>query len=132
MRNIDIGDRITKDQVLAILSIPEMEQERLQKAALVDQAQAEIGQTEASLHTADAMVDAANAKVEESRSQIARYEAELAFRQGEHDRYVTLAKERAVRQEIVEEKLNQFRAGMAALKAAQAALTSDQANIKVE
>jgi HlyD family secretion protein len=132
MRPVDIGDRVKKDQVLVKLSVPEMEQERQQKAALVDQAQAEQGQAEASLAAAEAMVQAAKAKLEESASHVARYEAELAFRKGEYDRYDTLVKERAVRQELADEKLNQYRAAGAAHKAAKAALATDEANIKVE
>lgn len=131
MRPVDIGDRVGKDQVLAKLSVPEMEQERLQKAALVDQAKAEVGQAQASLNAADAMVEAAKAKVEETRSQLARYEAELAYRKSEHERYVALVKERAVRRELEDEKLNQYRAAEAAHQAAKAALTTDQANLKV-
>lgn len=132
MRPVDIGDRVAKDQVLAKLSVPEMEQERQQKVALVDQAQADVEQAEASSSAAEAMVDAAKAKLEESTSHIARYEAELAFRKGEYDRYDTLVKERAVRQELADEKLNQYRAAGAAHQAAKAALATDGANIKVE
>jgi HlyD family secretion protein len=132
IRPVDIGDRVAKDQVLAKLSVPEMEQDRLQKAALVDQAQAELGQAEASLTTAEAMVDAAQAKVEETRSQLARYEAELAYRKSEHGRYVALVKERAVRRELEDEKLNQYRAAEAAWQGAKATLTTAQANVKVE
>ncbi len=132
LRPVDIGDRVAKGQVLAKLSVPEMEQECQQKAALVDQAQAEQAQAEASLAAAEAMVLAAKAKLEESSSHVARYEAELAFRKGEYDRYDTLVKERAVRQELADEKLNQYVAAGAAHKAAKAALATDEANIKVE
>lgn len=132
MQPVDIGDRVAKDQVLAKLSVPEMDQERRHKAALVDQARAGQAQEEASLAAAEAMVQAAKAKLEESTSHVARYEAELAFRKGEYDRYVALVKERAVRQELADEKLNQYRAAESAHKAAKAALATDHANIKVE
>src|SRR5205823_6518607 len=45
--NADMGDRVRKDDVLAELSIPEMEVEFVQKKAAVRQAAAEIKQTEA-------------------------------------------------------------------------------------
>jgi len=132
MRPVDIGDRVAKDQALARLSVPEMEQERQQKAALVDQGQAEQGQAEASLAAAEAMVEAAKAKLDEAGAQIARYEAELKYRKSEYDRYVTLVKERAVRGELEDEKLNQYRAAQASHAASKAVLATDQANIKVE
>jgi RND family efflux transporter MFP subunit len=40
--NVDIGDRVHKDQVLATLEIPEMEDELAKAAASIDQAEAEI------------------------------------------------------------------------------------------
>jgi HlyD family secretion protein len=129
---VDIGDRVSKDQVLAKLAVPEMEQERQQKAALVEQAQADVEQAEAFWKAAEAIVDAAKAKLDETGAQIARYEAELKYRKSEYERYVTLVKERAVRGELEDEKLNLFRAGQASLAAAKAALVTDQANIKVE
>lgn len=131
-RPVDIGDRVAKDQVLAKLSVPEREQERLQKAALVDQAKAELGQAAASLNAAEAVVEAAKAKVEEERSNLAKYGADLAYRKSEHERYVALVQERAVRKELEDEKLNQFRAAEAAQQAAQATLATAQAKLKVE
>lgn len=132
MRSVDIGDRVTKGQVMAVLSVPEMEQDRLQKAALVEQAQAEVGQSEAAVQAVEAMIDAARAKVEEARAQIARYDAELAYRKSEYERFVALVKERAVSQGLEDEKLNQFRAAEAARQAVGAALTTSQANLRVE
>ncbi|MCI0458884.1 MAG: hypothetical protein L0Z62_18145 [Gemmataceae bacterium] len=73
LRPVDIGDRVVKDQVLAKLAVPDLEQERLQKAALVEQARAELEQAKASEAAAAALVDAAKAKLEESQFQIARY-----------------------------------------------------------
>jgi RND family efflux transporter MFP subunit len=131
-RPVDIGDRVAKGQVLARLSVPEMEQERVQKAALVDQARAELGQAEASMAAAIATVEAAKARLDQTRAQIARYQAEVNYRKSEYDRYVSLVKERAVRGELEDEKLNLYRAAGASHAAATAALATDQANLKVE
>src|SRR5262249_15808418 len=131
-RDMDIGDRVAKDQVLAELWVPELEQDRLQKEALVEQAKSEVGQAEASQKAAEALVEAAQAKVEQARSDLARYEADVAYRKSEHERYQKLDSERAVQKGIADEKLNQFRAAEAALAAAKAALTTAQANVKVE
>ena len=43
----DFGDRVEKDQVLAELWIPEMDQELLQKTALVEQSRPVVEQTQA-------------------------------------------------------------------------------------
>jgi multidrug efflux pump subunit AcrA (membrane-fusion protein) len=131
-RPLDIGDRVAKDQVLAKLSVPEMDQERLQKAALVDQAQAEVGQAEAALEAAEALTSAAKAKIEEASSLLAKYDAEVAFRKVEYERHLQLFKDRAQQKEVVDEKLNQLRAAQAAFMAGKAAVTTAEANFKVE
>jgi RND family efflux transporter MFP subunit len=130
--HVDIGDRVTKDQVLADLWIPEMEQERVRKQALVDKARAELGQAEAAWKAAEAMVGAAQAKVTEASSLVAKYEADVIFRKGEHGRYLGLFQERAVQKDVVDREFNHLRAAEAALTAAQAAVATAAANFKVE
>jgi RND family efflux transporter MFP subunit len=131
-RDLDIGARVVKDQVLAELWIPEMDQERLQKEALVEQAVADVGQAEAGARSAAAMVTAAAAKVEQARSELGRYHAEVAYRKSEYERYRRLLEERTTRQGLVDERLNQYRAAQAALAGAQAALATAQANLSVK
>jgi RND family efflux transporter MFP subunit len=64
---VDIGDRVKKGDLLAELSVPEMEVEVKQKQALVQQATAQIEQ-------ARAAVLAAQAQLERSKSQYDRLE----------------------------------------------------------
>src|SRR5207302_2416640 len=113
-----IGDRVKKDQVLAELWVPEMEQERVQKQALLDKAQTEVGQAEAAQKAAEAMVGVADAKVLEITSLVAKYEADVSYHKGEHERYSQLFKERALQKDVVDRELNQLRAAEAALTAA--------------
>jgi multidrug resistance efflux pump len=109
-----------------------MEQERRRKEALVEQAQAEVGQAQATASAADARIDAATAKIEEARANVARYEAEVAFRRSEHSRIATLVKEKAVQPALEDEKLQQLRVAEAAHQAANASLTTSQAELRVE
>jgi RND family efflux transporter MFP subunit len=60
----DIGDRVRKDEVMADLSVPEMEVELQQKKAAVDQAQAEIGQAQAAVLRARAEYDRRKSQAE--------------------------------------------------------------------
>ncbi len=114
---VDIGDSVRKDQVLAELWIPEMEQERLYREALVEKAQAEVKQTEAAVKAAESFVDAAKARVEEAHSQTARFEAESEYRQIEYKRNLQLFNDRALQRDIVDEKQSQLRAAAAAVSA---------------
>jgi RND family efflux transporter MFP subunit len=132
LRDLDIGDRVEKDTVLAELWIPEAEQERLQKEALLGQAQAELEQADASLKAAEAMVEAARARVDEATSLIAKYDADRAFRKTEHERYTKLFNERSVQKDLVDEKFSQLEAAEAATAAARASITTAKANLRVE
>jgi RND family efflux transporter MFP subunit len=51
---VDIGDRVHDGQLLAILEIPEMEDDLTKAAALIDQAEAEIATASDELHRAEA------------------------------------------------------------------------------
>jgi RND family efflux transporter MFP subunit len=129
---VDIGDRVKKDQVLAELWVPEMEQDRVQKQALVERVKADLGQEEAAQKVAEAMVIAAKAKVQEVFSLVAKYEADVTYRKGEHARYLQLFNDRAVQKDVVDRELNQLRAAEASLIASKATVTTTEANIKVE
>lgn len=128
----DIGDRVEKDQVLAELWIPEMDQELLQKTALVKQAQSVSEQTRAQLATAKALVAAAEAELAESKAVIAQYEADLIYRRSEHRRISELVQSRSVNEAIQDEKLKQLQSAEAALAAAQARVRSAEARVQVE
>lgn len=129
---VDIGDRVEKDQILAELWIPEMEQEERQKAALVEQARAAVQQAQARLDSAEALIAAAEAKLAESQATIDEQEAELDFRRSEHKRISDLVASRSVNASLQDEKLKQVQAAQAALAAAKAQVRSAAANIKVE
>ena len=128
----DIGDRVKKDQVLVELSIPEMQQERMQKLAAIEEARAAVGQAEARVVAAQAMIDAAQARRDEAIATIAQQDAEVAYRHSEHARIVELVAAKSVNEALRDEKLKQLQAAKAGLVAAQASVRSAEANIKVE
>ncbi|MEX1230475.1 MAG: efflux RND transporter periplasmic adaptor subunit [Planctomycetaceae bacterium] len=128
----DIGDRVEKDQILAELWIPEMDQELAQKAAAVEQARAAVEQAQAKLETAGALVTATEAQLEESQASIAQHEAELVFRRAEHDRIAELVKSSSVNEAIQDEKFKHLQSAEAALTTAQAQVRTAEARVQVE
>ena len=133
--HVDIGDEVTKGQLLAELSIPEMKQEHLQKQALLEQAQAAIRQTEAGVTSAKAKIVAsrANAAAAESlvtaaSAQLEKHQADIAFAQSELSRITSLVNSRAVNAAMQDEKEQQFRAAKAALRGAEADVQSTQSH----
>jgi RND family efflux transporter MFP subunit len=130
--HVDLGARVKKDQVLAELWVPEIEQERIQKEALVEKLQAEVGQAEAALQAAEAMVAAAKARIAEVLAVVAKQEAEVGYHAGEHGRYLQLLKDRAVQRDVVDRELNQLRTAEASLSAARASVATTEAGVQVE
>ncbi len=131
-RPLDIGDRVTKGQKLAELSIPEMKQELARKAALVEKARADLGQATAAVAAADAMAAAANAKIDEIASLVAKHDADVIYRKVEYERYLGLYKRSRIEEALVDKELNHLRAAEATLAAAKSAVVTAQANAKVE
>lgn len=128
----DIGDTVAKGELLAELWIPEMEQELVQKAALVEQARSMVEQAQAQFATAEAMVAAAEAELAQSRAAMARQQAELAYRHSEHRRISELVQSRSVNEAIRDEKLKQLQSAEAALAEAHARVQSAEARVQVE
>ncbi len=131
--HVDLGDRVKKGQVLAELWIPEMDQQLAQKKALVEEAQAAVGQAAAAIAAAESLVAAAAEKTREAQATVASHQAEIKFRNSEHDRFAELVRtSKAVEPKLVEEKLRQLESAEAALVAAEAGIASAQANERVE
>ncbi|MDA0659304.1 MAG: efflux RND transporter periplasmic adaptor subunit [Planctomycetota bacterium] len=130
---VDIGDVVKQGQLLAELSIPEMQRELLQKQALLDQSRAAISQSEAGVASARAKIVAAKARVTAAESQVAaanaqleKHKADIAFAQSELSRITTLVSSRAVNASMQDEKQQQLRAAKAALASAEADIQSAQ------
>jgi RND family efflux transporter MFP subunit len=133
---VDIGDRVTKDQVLVKLAIPELHDEQRQKAALVEQAAAEIGQAQAGGQAAKSDVAAKQAQVAEAEAGLVRADAELERWKAEFNRITQLAESGSVTAKLVDETKNQLQAATASraevaakIESARAAHTQAQAGV---
>jgi multidrug efflux pump subunit AcrA (membrane-fusion protein) len=108
--NADMGDTVRKDEVLAELSIPEMEVELRQKQAAVEQASAEIKQAE---------------------SAVLRAQAELRHAQSQYERLARVGRNGVLDQEQVDESRFRFEAAQAAVAKAQADVNAAKARLRV-
>jgi RND family efflux transporter MFP subunit len=125
--NADIGDKVKEGQVLAELSVPEMEQELKQKEAMIRHATAEVAQAEAAVKAATAAVGTAQAKVTEAEATAKRSEAEYKRWKAELARIERLAAENAIQKKVVEETQSQFLAADAARDEVAAKIESTKA-----
>jgi RND family efflux transporter MFP subunit len=124
---VDIGDEVKPDQPLVRLSVPELEDARQQKQALVAQAQAEVGQSRAAQKAAEAALSSSQAAVEEAKARTGRVEAEYERWKSESGRIDALASAGTVTQKTADETRNQFRAAEAARREVAAAVRSAEA-----
>lgn len=126
---VDIGDRVTKDQPLVRLWVPELLDERVQKEALVAQADAELAQAKAAVVAAQAVAKTAEARLAGVRAGVLRAEGEHARWKAKSDRITQLVASGVVTSKLADETLNQLRAAEAALAESQAAIDAVQAEI---
>jgi RND family efflux transporter MFP subunit len=119
--NVDIGDPVKKDDVLAELRVPELDAEVRQKDAQVKQADKALVMAQAQVATADALV-------REAEAGLTRAEAGRSYWQSQNERFARLTKNDVLDKQTQEETLNQFRSATAAYQEAQAKVTSARAN----
>lgn len=139
--HVDIGDlvagpqvdeqgKVTREgQLLAELSIPELDEEFQQKEAAIGQAQAELQQASAAIKVAKASETSARAKVEETESVVEQTEADYEFARSEFARMKKLADRGSVTQEVAEEKQKLLRSADSARKQTLARIASARAAV---
>jgi RND family efflux transporter MFP subunit len=115
--------------VLVTLWVPELEDERRQKEALVAQAAAEVKQAEAAVKAAGAGVETAQASVNQAKAGIGRADAEVEFGDSVHRRIKDLVSRGSVTDQLSDEALYKLRAAEAAR--AEAAADVEAANAQV-
>jgi RND family efflux transporter MFP subunit len=110
---VNIGDAVKKGQLLAELSLPEVEAELRQKRAAVAQAVSKHKQTIAAEKVAETNVAGAEAKLGEARAGIKRVDADVIRWQAEFKRVEQLFRERAQTGTLLDETQNKLRAAEA-------------------
>lgn len=118
--NVDIGDPIHQDDVLAELWVPEMVSELLLKDELVQQATKALAMAQARIATAAA-------QVQEAEAAVSRAEANYNFWKSQSARFTSLVKDSVLDKQTQEETYNRFRSAAAALSEAQAQVQSAKA-----
>lgn len=118
--NVDIGDAIHKDELLAELWVPEMMSQLKLKEEQVEQARK-------ALAAAEAQVVSAKALVHEAKAGRARAEAMQSFWSSQHTRFSGLAKASVLDEQSQDETLSQYRSAVAALGETEARIESAQA-----
>lgn len=125
--HVDIGDRVTKDQPLVTLWIPELTDARNEKQALVEQAEADIRQADAGVAAAEAIVRTAQAAVAAQQAGLTRAKGLFERWKSESDRVKQLVSTGVVTQKLADEAWQEFTAASGSLEEVQAGIVSAQA-----
>lgn len=121
-QDIDLGTRVETGAVLAVLDVPEMQDELSEKMAAVNQAQSEVAQAEAAIAESIAQKLQREAELDQVEAQRKEKQAMLQLNEKKYQRVSTLASSGT----IGEEALDEIRF---AVSAAEAALTSIDADV---
>ena len=126
-QNVDIGDRVKRGQLLAVIDVPEATTDVEEAAASLERAKSVVVQNEAKLVTARAEAEAAVAQIAQMEAEVHRAVAQQKLRTKEYMRIKSLSDLHAIEEQIVDEKEDAKEVATAAVGAAEAAVLSSRA-----
>ncbi|MBX3420593.1 MAG: efflux RND transporter periplasmic adaptor subunit [Pirellulaceae bacterium] len=125
--HFDIGDKVTKGQLLIRIRAPEYQDQLEQKRGLLLQAEAQVKQAEAALAAAQASANSYHAMVVQAQASVGRSEAEFARWDSEYQRIQQLVSKGSVTPKLADETASQYQAAAAAKQEALAIIESAKA-----
>jgi RND family efflux transporter MFP subunit len=124
---VDIGDHVTKDQVLIQLDVPDRVAQLHQAEAAIDQANARVTAADARLDTANADLKAAQAKVVQANATARSTLLWRRFRESQLQRMKELYASRSIEERLLEESQEQAEAAAETERAARAGIKTAEA-----
>ncbi|MGD9721989.1 MAG: efflux RND transporter periplasmic adaptor subunit [Pirellulales bacterium] len=126
--NVDIGDRVTKNQLLATLFIPELAEELTLKTAEVAMSTALVRQAEKLVEVAQGNLTAAEAQVAEAKANVGKFAALVERWKSETQREQKLVEEDVLDRQVLDESTRQLQSSEASNDAALAAVQTADAD----
>ena len=127
--NVDIGDKVKKDQVLATLFVPELEEDWETKKRTVKLDKERVDLALKLVEVAKADVKAAEARLVEAKAILDKYEANVERWESEVKRLKREVERGVVDPQVLLESQNQHRADIAARDAAKAVILKAEAEL---
>jgi RND family efflux transporter MFP subunit len=128
-RDLDIGDRVTRGQVLAQVAVPDLEKQVQRDRAALAQARARVAQMKAGIESAKADLEAAKASVPQAQALARSKAATLRFREKQLQRYRDLLAGKDIDGKVVDESIEQRDAAREAKIAAEEGVNSARAKV---
>ena len=112
IQNVDIGDRVTKGQVLAVIAVPELDKQLERNKASFEQAKARVKQMEARVTSAKADHEAAKAAVVQADAADKSAAAWVRYRNLQYRRMKDLFKTGSIEERLVDESKERYEASL--------------------
>jgi HlyD family secretion protein len=128
---VEIGQTVSKDEPLGIISVPEMDKSREKHEAEIRRLVAEERKAAANVNLAAAQVAAAKATLNRAKADVTTAAADLRGDKLELDRVTDLVEKKAVAARLLDEATKKFESSTAAKESAEAAQQSVAAAVTV-
>lgn len=129
LQTVDIGDSVTKGQLLAQLDVPELQEELQRCRAQQGLAQAQLKQKEAAIETALADAEVAATMVLQAEAEVGRATAAESFRGKQYNRMKDLRGMKAIDDRLVDEKQDEHESAISAREAAKAKVATARSQV---
>ena len=128
----DIGDRAKPNEILIQIDVPDLQEDVLQKEAIITQRKDDLALTRANVQTALSGVDAAKGVVKVKESEVSMADATRNFRGKELRRFQGLASgpSPGITQDILDERTQFYEAAVAASESARATVLKAKAELE--
>lgn len=129
--NVDIGQKVADDEVLALISVPELEKRRERYLATVGRMVAEEKRAKSEQDVANENVNSHAAMVAEAKADVQKSTAQLTASKSEYERVKDLVERQSVAKRLLDEALETYQAAQSGEAAAEAAVLSAEADLNL-
>ncbi len=127
----DIGDFVNAGDALAVIDVPEMQEQRNIIEARIGRFEAEQQRAEAGIQLAEANVRSVEAKLEQAKSELNRADASLVAAEAEFERTRDLVARQSLERRMLDEARKRRDSEIANKEAVSSAIISAEADIAV-
>lgn len=128
-QRVDIGDRVKRGDVLAVLDVPELEAQLQVDTAAVDQARARVQQAKARVNGVRAALDTTKAGVVQAEASVKSAAAGVKYRALTYQRLKNLFELKSIEESILDESKERFDSAVETANAAKAAVAGAKAQV---
>ncbi len=127
LQSVDIGDRVKKDQLLAVIEDPEVDKAVDQNRASLDQSKARVKVAEAKIRSATADKEAADAMVKQSETEVTAKVSNHELQEKQFARIRGLVQRQAVDAKLLDEQQDRLDVSTSELGVTRAAVLTAKA-----